>query len=160
MKLTISTLTAQDVRSVDKLMKQNSATLGFLPFEALTDYQRRGGILGAKTDDNQLAGYLLYSIHHTYFRIVHLCVSERHRGKKVASTLVDHLRNSATTQRLVKLHCRRDYPANAMWPILGFVPLDEKVGRSAAGHLLTLWCLTLAQDRQMELFQALRHFSG
>ena len=50
-----------------------------------------------------------------------------------------------------------------MWPILGFVPLDEKVGRSAAGHLLTLWCLTLAQDRQMELFQALtldEHFNA
>ena len=136
-------------------MKQNSATLGFLPFEALTEYQERGGLLGAKTADGALAGYLLYSIHHTYFRIVHLCVSEHHRGQKIATSLLAHLRNSATTQRLIKLHCRRDYAASAMWPVLGFVPLDEKVGRSAAGHPLTLWCLTLAQDRQMELFQAL-----
>ena len=163
MRLTISTLTAQDVHSVDVLMKKNSATLGFLPFEALTEYQERGGILGANIDDNELAGYLLYSIHHTYFRIVHLCVSELHRGKKIARTLVAHLRNSATTQRLIKLHCRRDYAANAMWPVLGFVPLDEKAGRSAARHPLTLWCLTLAQDRQMELFQALtldEHFNA
>ena len=155
MDLTISTLTAQDLHSVDALMKQNSATLGFLPFEALTEYQERGGLLGARTAHDELAGYLLYSAHHTYFRIVHLCVSEKHRGKKIARTLVTHLQNSATTQRLIKLHCRRDYAANAMWPVIGFVPLDEKVGRSAAGHPLTLWCLTLAQDRQMELFQAL-----
>ena len=50
-----------------------------------------------------------------------------------------------------------------MWPVLGFVPLDEKAGRSAARHPLTLWCLTLAQDRQMELFQALtldEHFNA
>lgn len=163
MDITISTLTAQDLHSVDGLMKHNSATLGFLPFEALTEYQERGGLLGARTTDDELAGYLLYSIHHTYFRIVHLCVSENHRGKKIARKLVAHLRNSATTQRLIKLHCRRDYAANAMWPVLGFVPLDEKIGRSAAGHPLTLWCLTLAQDRQMELFQALtldEHFNA
>lgn len=163
MEPTISTLTAQEVDSVDALMKQNSATLGFLPFEALTEYQERGGLLGAKTANDELAGYLLYSIHHTYFRIVHLCVSEHHRGRNIARTLITHLRNSATTQRLIKLHCRRDYAANAMWPVLGFVPLDEKIGRSSAGHPLTLWCLTLAQDRQMELFQALtldEHFNA
>ena len=136
-------------------MKQNSATLGFLPFEALTEYQQRGGILGAKTEDNELAGYLLHSKQQTYFRIVHLCVSGNHRAKRIARSLVCELRNSATTQRLIRLHCRRDYPANDMWPILGFVPLEEKPGRSSAGHLLTHWSLTLAQDRQLELFQAL-----
>ena len=136
-------------------MKQNRATLGFLPLEALIEYQERGGLLGAKTEDNELAGYLLYSKHQTYFRIVHLCVSERHRGKRVARRLLCELRNSATTQRLIKLHCRRDYAANGMWPILGFVPLEEKPGRSSAGHLLTHWSLTLAQDRQLQLFQAL-----
>ena len=35
------------------------------------------------------------------------------------------------------------------------VPLNEKLGRSSAGHLLTHWCLTIARDHQLELFQAL-----
>lgn len=155
MKFTISTLTPDDLPRVDMLMKQNRATLGFLPFEALADYQRRGGILAAKTEEDELAGYLLFARHQSYFRIVHLCVSVHHRGKKLARCLVYELRSNATTQRLIKLHCRRDYSANKMWPILGFVPREERSGRSSAGHLLTHWCLTLAQDRQLELFQAL-----
>ena len=136
-------------------MKQNSATLGFLPFDALADYQKRGGIIGAKTEDDRLVGYLLHSIHHVYFRIVHLCVSESCRGNGIARKLVDHLRSTATSQGLIKLHCRSDYAVNAMWPVLGFVPFKEKPGRSAAGHLLTLWCLKLAQNQQLDLFQAL-----
>ena len=136
-------------------MKSNSATLGFLPYEALEDYHHRGGLLGAKTADNKLIGYLLYSIHHSYFRIAHLCVCEEYRGEKIAKRLIQHLRNKATTQSLVKLRCRRDYAANAMRPALGFIPIDEKPGRSSAGHHLTLWCLTLAQNQQLELFQAL-----
>ena len=105
MSFSISTLTSEDLPQVDALMKQNSATLGFLPFEALTEYQQRGGILGAKTEDNELAGYLLHSKQQTYFRIVHLCVSGNHRGKRIARSLVCKLRNSATTQRLIKT-CR------------------------------------------------------
>ena len=155
MQISITKLSGDDLQSVDALMKKNGATLGFLPFEALTDYQKRGGLLGAKLLDGRLVGYLLSSNHHTYFRIVHLCVAEDHRDKRIARKLLDHLRTTATTQSLIKLHCRRDYPANTMWPALGFIPLDEKPGRSAAGHLLTLWCLTIAQHRQMELFQAM-----
>ena len=154
MEISLSLLPAEDLHSVDALMKQNSATLGFLPFEALTDYQQRGGLLGAKTENNELAGYLLYATPHSYFRIAQLCVSEHHRGKNIARTLLNHLCASATTQRLIKLHCRRDYPVNSMWPKLGFVPLRDKPGRSSAGHSLTYWCLTLAQDHQLELFQA------
>ena len=151
----IGTLSIDDLPSVDALMKSNSATLGFLPYEALEDYHHRGGLLGAKTADNKLIGYLLYSINHSYFRIAHLCVSEEYRGKKIAKRFIQHLRNKATTQSLVKLRCRRDYAANAMWPALGFIPIDEKPGRSSAGHHLTLWCLTLAPNQQLELFQAL-----
>ncbi|MGQ4809987.1 hypothetical protein NKDENANG_03430 [Candidatus Entotheonellaceae bacterium PAL068K] len=41
-----------------------------------------------------------------------------------------------------------------MWPKLGFVPIGEKPGRSAAGSELTTWCYTLAADDQLTLFQA------
>ena len=131
MDLSITELSRKDLNSVDTLMKENSSTLGFLPFEALTDYTRKGGIIGAKSLNDELLAYLLYSSYPAYFRIVHLCVSKRCRGNNIARELVDKLRSFATTQTLIKLHCRRDFPAHHMWPNLGFVPMDEKPGRSA-----------------------------
>ena len=155
MAFSITPLSCQDLKCVDTLMKENSATLGFLPLEALTDYTRKGGLIGARSSNAELVAYMLFSTHPGYFRIVHLCVSERFRGNNIARELVNHLRCIATTQTLVKLHCRRDFPAHRMWPRLGFIPMYEKPGRSAAGYPLTLWWLTLASDRQLDIFQAL-----
>lgn len=155
MSFSITSLSCRDLQCVDTLMKENSATLGFLPLEALADYAGKGGLIGAKSLNDELVAYMLFSSHPGYFRIVHLCVSERCRGNNIARELVNHLRSIATTQLVVKLHCRRDFPAHLMWPKLGFVPMDEKPGRSAAGHLLTLWWRTLASDRQLDIFQAL-----
>ena len=155
MAFSIAQLSCQDLKRVDTLMKENSATLGFLPLEALADYTRKGGLIGATSSNAVLVAYMLFSTHSGYFRIVHLCVSEHCRGNNIARELVNHLRSIATTQTLVKLHCRRDFPAHRMWPKLGFIPMDEKPGRSAAGYPLTLWWLTLAPDRQLDIFQAL-----
>ena len=154
MSITISKLTPADLAAVDKLMKSNSKTLGFLPREALLDYINKEGVLGAKTSDDQLVGYLLYAAYPSYFRITQLCVSEDFRNQGIAKRFIDKLKKSATTQKIIKLRCRRDFPAHGMWPELGFVPLYEKPGRSAAGHLLTHWYLILAPDDQLSLFQA------
>ena len=154
MSITISKLTPADLAAVDKLMKWNSKTLGFLPREALLDYINKEGVLGAKTSDDQLVGYLLYAAYPSYFRITQLCVSENFRNRGIAKRFIDKLKKSATTQKIIKLRCRRDFPAHGMWPELGFVPSDERPGRSAAGHLLTHWYLTLARDDQLSLFQA------
>ena len=154
MNITISKLTSTDLDAVDNLMKHDSKTLGFLPRQALLDYFKKEGVLGAKTIDGQLVGYLLYAAYSDYFRIAHLCVSEKFRAQGIARRFVDELKEAITTQKTIRLRCRRDFPAHKMWPELGFVPLDEKTGRSAAGHLLTHWCLTLAPDDQLSLFQA------
>ncbi len=151
--LTISKLTPADLDAVDELMKLHSQTLGFLPKVALCDYLKKKGVMGAKIDD-QLVGYILYGINRDYFRICQLCVMQRYRGHGIARRLLDSLKGSATTQKVIKLHCRRDFPANEIWPKLGFVALDERHGRSKEGHLLTLWCLTLAPADQLSLFQA------
>ena len=153
MSITISKLTSADLVAVDKLMKWNRRTLGFLPREALRDYLEKGGVWGAKNGDDQLIGYLLYGINRNYFRIFQLCVLEQYQGRGVVRRLVNTLKTSATTQKVIKLHCRRDFAAHHMWPKLGFVPINEKPGRSAARHTLTLWCLTLAPYDQLELFQ-------
>ena len=154
MKVNISQLTSSDLETVDMLMKRYSHTLGFLPGQALESYLERGTVLGAKTDAGELVGYLLYAAYPNYFRITHLCVSEEYRGQGIAKRLVNTLKMSADTQKVIKLHCRRDFPANELWPKLGFVALGEKPGRSKAGHRLTIWHLRLAPNEQLELFQA------
>ncbi len=153
MNVTISQLSSIDLNSVDELMKRYSRTLGFLPREALQSYLDKGSVLGVKTDNGNLVGYLLYADRINYFRITHLCVTEEHRGHGIARKLINELKNSATTQKSIKLNCRRDYPAHVMWPKLRFVALGEKPSRSKADNILTIWQLTLAQDEQLELFQ-------
>ena len=133
-------------------MKLHSQTLGFLPKVALCEYLQREEVLGAKLDD-QLVGYILYGKNRDYFRLCHLCVTEQYRGQGIARSLVESLKQSATTEKAIRLRCRRDFSVNEIWPKLGFVPLDEAPGRSKDGHSLTLWCLTLALDDQLSLFQ-------
>lgn len=154
MKVNISKLTFDNFDAVDELMKRHSQWLGFLPGEALRDYLEKGTVLGAKTDDGQLVGYLLYADRNDYFRITHLCVLEEYQRQGIAKRLVNDLKELADTQKVIKLNCRRDFPANKLWPKLGFVASSEKRGKSIEGHLLTAWYLTLALDDQLELFQA------
>ena len=150
-KVEFSKLTPADLGAVDALMKGHRQTLGFLPTEALREYLSKGGVLGAKDGGDRLMGYLLFAPSHSRFRIVQLCVSEEFRGHGIGKRLLQILKDSATTQTAIKLSCRRDFPAHHVWPKLGFVPVGEKPGRSAAGHLLTLWHLTLAPPHQRDL---------
>lgn len=158
MQTTIKQLTAVDLDAVDDLMKRYGQTLGFLPKGALEYYLKgeKGGVLGVKTDAGQLVGYLLYAANPSYFRLTHLCVLEEYRGQGIAKRLVNDLKDSAITQRAIKLNCRRDFSADTLWPKLGFVAFDEKPSRSANGSLLTSWQLALAAGDQLELelFQA------
>ena len=111
-------------------------------------------MLGVVSGDGQLAGYLLYAAYRDRFRIVQLCVSETFRGQGLARRLVHALKATASTQKVIRLSCRNDFPAHEMWPKLGFVPVGERPGRSREGHPLTLWRLTLAADDQLALFRA------
>ena len=154
MKINISQLTLADLNAVDELMKRYRQWLGFLPREALQNYLEKGTVLGAKADDGQLVGYLLYADRYDYFRITHLCVLEEYQRQGIAKRLVNNLKGLANTQKVIKLNCRRDFPANNLWNKLGFVALGEKPGRSKEGHLLTIWHFMLASEAQLQLFQA------
>ena len=155
MQVRVYLLEIGDLAEVDALMKRHSRTLGFLPTEALHDHLVRGGVLGAKVDNN-LVGYLLYASNSRRIRITQLCISEEFRGRGIAKQLLERLRIAATTETSIVLNCRRDFPADAMWPKLGFVPISDRPGRSTAGHLLTQWRLALHSDQQpeLELFKA------
>ena len=152
-QIAISPLTLSDADAVDDLMKRNSQTLGFLPRKALDEYIRQRTAIGAKAPSGQLAGYLLYAANPVRFRVVHLCVDNAFHGQRIARHLVDALRAAATTQTGIRLHCRRDYPANAMWPVLDFLPLGERPARTP-GRSLTLWYLDLTPEDRLGLFRA------
>lgn len=152
-EVSLSQLALSDADAVDELMKRNSQTLGFLPRKALDEYIRQRTAIGAKAATGQLAGYLLYAANPFRFRLVHLCVDDAFRGQRIARRLVDALRGAATTQTGIRLHCRRDYRANDMWPSLGFLPLGEKPAR-APGRRLTLWYLDLTPEDRLGLFRA------
>lgn len=154
MELSISKLASSDLSAVDRLMKRHSNTLGFLPLAVIEDYLKKETVLGAKTPEGHLIGYLLYAAYYDRFRIVQLCVTRASRGQRLARRFVDALIDEATSQKIITLTCRNDFPAHNMWPKLGFVPIDERPGRSKEGHLLTLWRRTLARDAQLELFRA------
>ena len=149
----ISKLDAGDVDAVDRLMKANVATLGFLPLEALLDYLEKGRALGAKCSDGSLAAYMLFANRRTDVRVAHLCVDQEIRGKGLARKLMERLATETRNQGLLslELHCRRDFQANAMWEKLEFIPWGEKPGRARSGTTLTLWRRELAQSDQMKL---------
>ncbi len=154
MQISVSHLSSTDLDSVNLLMMQNTKTLGFLPFQALQDFFRKGTVLGATTaKDGTLAGYLLYAKYPSRIRIVHLCVSDRFRGLNIATRLFEKLKSISTTQSVISLTCRRDFPAHDLWPKLGFIPVEDVVGRSTAGHLLTRWEHKLAEENQLDLFR-------
>ena len=154
MQVSISQLSSTELDSVNLLMMQNTKALGFLPFQALRDFLLNGTVLGATTDkDATLVGYLLYARYSSRIRIVHLCVSDEFRGLNIATLLFDELKSISTTQCVITLTCRRDFPAHHLWPKLGFIPVGEVVGRSAAGHLLTRWEHKLAEENQLDLFR-------
>ena len=150
----ISKLTVADLDAVDELMKPNTRTIGFLPREVLEDYLGKESVLGAKTRDGQLIGYLLYGAYPDRFRITQLCVREDFRNKGLARNLLEALKTSASTQKVIRLRCRNDFEAHHMWEKLGFVPLYETEGRSRDRLPLTLWYLPLALDDQLSLFRA------
>lgn len=153
MDVQIFPLTVDYLEEVDRLMKNNSRTLGFLPYKALEGYLEKGGVLGAVSNGAELAGYLLYGANPECFRVAQLCVAEDFRGRGLARQLVNALKRSAETQRFIRLTCRRDFSASSMWPKLGFNPVAEKPGRSSGKLPLTVWHSLISRDNQLDIFQ-------
>jgi len=130
------------LEEVVKLARANTSTLGFLPKGALINYATHSQILVAIDDKKNVLGYLLYgtSRRKMLAYIVHLCVKQSQRGKGVARALFDELKKiTKDTYRGIRVHCRRDYDASRLWPILGFNAISEMPGRSKQGTTLTIW---------------------
>ncbi len=124
---------------VKKLWRANSATLGFFPDDAFTEYAARKQIVVARDSEGNCVGYLLYRTSYMTITIVHLCVDAKNRHKGVARALVDYLKQITRKFNGIGMRCRRDYEANKVWPRLGFVALSDRPGRSRNGEPLTYW---------------------
>ena len=118
----------------------NRRYLGFLPDAGFADRARKGTLLAA-TDDGGVLGYVLYDIPGERVKIVHLCVAREARKSGVARALIGEVSARHSDRRGLELACRRDFPADKMWPALGFRPVAERRGRSHSGKYLTIWLL-------------------
>jgi len=121
-----------------ELHRQNRRWLGHLPFAAFERYANDGTLL-AFTDGQTVLGYALYRLPANHVSLTHLCVAKDARGQGVAQALVDEIVRRHADRTGIRLRCRRDFPAAAMWPHLDFEPQGDVVGHSHAGDLLTQW---------------------
>lgn len=127
---------------VKQLGRRNSATLGFFPDGAFVDYAKNKKILVAVNDEDFLLGYLAYRVTKMRTIIVHLCVDNQYSGRGIAKQLVVTLSQIEHRCQGIGLRCRRDFAANNFWPKVGFIPLQDKPGRSLdPSKLLTFWWL-------------------
>ncbi len=143
------------LKRVKQLGRKNSKTLGFFPDGAFDDHASRRQILVALSERGDLTGYLLYRVVRRgsiwpAAVIVHLCVDEEHRKKRVARALIEELRHATKDQFLkIELKCRRDYGATDLWPKLGFVYKGETAGRG--GLPLLKWEMVFRRPPLIEL---------
>ena len=153
--VSIGPLSLGDIDAIEALRAQSNDTLGFSPKGMIEDYLGQECCIGVRTVYG-LVGYALYSLHRHHLRIIHLCVACRERGAGHARRLVEAVVKRATERRvgIVKLNCRRDYPANAAWPALGFVPLAEKPAKTPGKWLVT-WCRAVPDAAQQDIFSTL-----
>ena len=130
---------------VIELGNANSATLGFLPYKAINEAAAEGRVL-AFVEDGEVKGYALFGkrVKTGDISLTHLCVGRDQRGQGIARELVEGIVERNPHRAGIRLSCRKDYDADAMWPKLGFQRLGEKPGRSRAGHPLVTWWLPIA----------------
>lgn len=125
--------------AVLQLWRSNKSTLGFFPEGAFVDYAAKRLILVAVNRDGECVGYLVYRISGMRVVIVHLCVRNDQRGQGIARSLFNDLKSRTSEYIGVVANCRRDFPANEMWPQLGFYPIREKKGKGRQQRLLNTW---------------------
>ena len=120
------------------LYRKDSATLGFMPEGAFRQAISNRRLLVAK-DGDKIVGYLFFRIARGRAAVVHLCVTPAERGRGFARMLVQTLKENTTHLECVTLRCRGDFPANGLWPKLGFHPKARVKGRGSEGAELTIW---------------------
>lgn len=127
------------LKHIVDLADKNRATLGLIPRSVFADLAGQGCLLAAEDEHGAIAGYAMFALARGRVRLIHLCVSEGHRGRGVAEALVRGISSSHPDMAGIVLKCRRDYEANKVWPALGFEYKNEVPGRGKDRAPLVVW---------------------
>ena len=114
---------------VISLGRVNAKTLGYFPDGAFEDYASRRQVI-ACVESGHFAGYLVFRTSEVTITLVHLCIASGLRGRGIAKALVDHLEERFPGFAGILARCRIDFPANDIWPSLGFTLRNEVPGRA------------------------------
>jgi GNAT superfamily N-acetyltransferase len=125
--------------AVQDLWRRHSDTLGFLPAGAFEEYARNRQVLAGVDGTGALIGYTIYRVTGRRASIAHLCVSPAARGTGVSRHLFNAIKTRVADCDDIVARCRRDYPASAIWPRLGFLAAGEACGKGSDGTTLTIW---------------------
>lgn len=123
---------------VVELGNRNRNTLGLMPKGAFREFARRGFLLVAHIDA-EFVGYALYEVARRRVRLTHLCVDDNSRSNGVARELVDTLSRKHHDLAGILVTCRRDFPADGLWPVLGFHARHARPGRGKDPTTLIHW---------------------
>ena len=123
----------------------NSKTLGHLPYAAIKQAAAEGCVL-AFVEGKEVRGYALFGkrVRTGDISLTHLCADRNSRGRGIARALVEAIVERNPHRAGIRLSCRKDYEAHAMWPQLGFRPLGERPGRGRERLPLVTWWRPIA----------------
>lgn len=143
--ITVRVGTMADLPFIDRLQKQHSRELGFLPTQALEGKIRLGQVLIAEAmgaGAGKPVGYLIAA--DRYFKrdeigyITQINVLPESRRSLVAATLLQaQFDRSASGCRLYCCWCAQDLKANAFWESMGFTPIAFRTGSLTKGRKQT-----------------------
>ena len=128
----------QELAQVVALADANRKWLGFLPASVIRELAGSGRCLVAR-DSGRIGGYVLFDLPGNDVRLTQLCVAPESRLRGVAEGLVSALSNEHADRRGLRLSCRSDWPADKVWPKLGFRPVSSRPGRGKTQETLTVW---------------------
>ena len=130
-----------ELDQVLEIYRSQKSTLGFLPIGAFEERFAKKHIYVAIIEGN-VAGYVLFSINQgDEVRIAHLATNVEHQRCGVASALITSLKKDYAHCSRIRLNCRADFTAAAIWPRLGFVAARRLPGRKAGGsELIAFQC--------------------
>lgn len=129
------------IQGVLSLSDKHKRFLGFLPKAALTQFARTPDAVLVALSKDALVGFVLYRLRRRdqAVAITQLCVDEAARRTGVAQSLVRRLSSRFEHRSGLAVVCRKDYPADKVWPSLGFQFDRESAGRAKSGSVLRHW---------------------
>lgn len=149
-------VTVERIRSGDQLgavkqiYREHKSVLGLMPDGAFDDRLANGQIYVASIA-SEVVGYVLFWRNgRDEVRIAHLAVKKSSQRNGVAKSLIDQIKQDHADCCRIRLNCRSDFAAAAVWPRLDFVACGRKPAKQA-GRELTVFQFRLNETPLFEM---------